>query len=200
MKFIIKCGSGYVARQSNSSPYIVTDKSKALVIESETKANNIMTTLPKLMRQKGMELICEEDSVSSDSSDDKYVNSEYTPVDIDNVKSLICTLSDQFKTMQGNKSWLTEMESKIDKEISDILHYIEFYSFNACEGYKLAKELKELRLKRRDIKNQLEAISIISNHTCNMLAEGRTNKALCNIENKSYTPRVLKEMFEERQK
>lgn len=194
MKFIIKCGSGYVGKQSNGATYVVSKQENAWKIDTEQKAVNIMSTLPKLMKQKETEVICLEDE-----EDDKYINDEYTPVNIDNVKSLICDLSDQLKTMQGNKSWLTEMHSKIDREISDILHYIEFYSFNACQGYKLAKELKELRLKRRDIKNQLEAIDIINSHSCSMLADGKTNKALCNIENKSYTPRVLTELFEDKE-
>lgn len=195
MNYIIQCGNGYVGR-SNNIPCVVSDKSRAWVLDTEQKANNVMTSLPKLMRQKGTQLI--ELEVETESSD-CIINNQYTPVNMDNIKELICTLSDQFKTMQGNKDWLIEMESKVDQEISDILHYIEFYSFNACDGYKLAKELKTLRLKRRDIKNQLEAINIINNHTCDMLANGKTNKALCGIENKQYTPRILKEMFEARQ-
>jgi hypothetical protein len=190
MGYIIECGEGYVARSQNQSPYITTDRVKALVIDTETKANNIMSTLPKLMRSKGVQLI----SVNTG----EVINNEYVPVDMENVKSLICNLSDQFKTMKGNKEWLADMHSKVDQEISDILHYIEFFSFNACEGYKLAKRLKELRLRRRDIKNQLEAIEIVNQHTCNMLTDGKTNKALCNIESKQYTPRVLKELFEDR--
>lgn len=190
MGYIIQCGEGYVTRAKNNSPCVTTNRTKAWVIETEDKANNIMTTLPKLMRSKGVQLIYEEG--------DELINNQYVPVDMENIKELICNLSDQFKTMKGNKEWLIDKESKVDQEISDILHYIEFFPFNACEGYKLAKGLKELRLKRRDIKNQLEAINIISQHTCNMLTDGKTNKALCNIENKQYTPRILKELFEDR--
>ena len=191
MGFIIKCGDNFVVRQPNNAFYINTDKEKALIFETEQKANNVMRTLPKLMREKGTQLIEIENK--------ETINNQYIPVDLENVKTLICGLSDQFKIMQGNKDWLIEMESKIDQEISDILHYIEFYPFSACDGYKLAKELKTLRLKRRDVKNQLEAINIINCHTCNMLADGRTNKALCGIESKKYAPRVLTEMFASRE-
>lgn len=191
MSYIIQCGDGYVGKQNNNAPYVVSDKTKAWIINNEEKANNIMLTLPKLMREKGTSLIFEEDLVT----DKTIVNNKYIPVDMDSIKESICNLSNQFKVMKGNKDWLLEMESRVDKEISDILHYIEFYSFNACEGYKLTKELKELRLKRRDIKNQLQAINIISSHTCNMLTDGKTNKALCDIENKQYTPRILTELF-----
>lgn len=203
MSYLIQCGNGYVARAKNNVPYITTNKDMAIHCESEQKAVNIMTTLPKLMRDKGIQIMAEKDNleteVETEVEESTFINSKYTPVDMDNIKSLICDLSNQFQVMKGNKDWLLEMESKVDQEISDILHYIEFYQFNACDGYKLAKELKALRLKRRDIKNQIQAIDIIGRHTCNMLADGKTNKALCDIENKTYTPRVLKEMFEEKQ-
>ena len=192
MSYIIQCGDGYIARNKNNSFYVAANETEAFKIADEQKAINIMTRLPKAVRTNNEQLIEIVDLAST-------VNNQYVPIDMSHVKELICNLSDQFKAMKGNKEWLLEMESNVDKEISDILHYIEFYSFNACDGYKLAKELKNLRLKRRDIKNQLEVINIISNHTCNMLADGKTNKALCNIENKQYTPRVLTEIFEARQ-
>ncbi|MEY8356817.1 hypothetical protein AALB39_26185 [Lachnospiraceae bacterium 54-53] len=43
----------------------------------------------------------------------------------------------------------------------DLLHKIESSSFNAAQGYKLAKELKELREKRREVKNDFAIIEMI---------------------------------------
>lgn len=188
MSYIIQCDDGYVA-QKKGKYCITSNKDEAFVIVEEQAAKNILkSSLPKEIRENNPIIISNGD----------VINNEYTPIDMDNVKTLICSLSDQFKAMKGNKEWLLEMESKIDREISDILHYIEFYPFNACDGYKLAKDLRDLRLKRRDVKNQLEAIQIISSHSCNMLADGRTNKALCEIENKEYKPRILTELFAEK--
>ena len=69
MKFIIKCGSGYVGKQSNGSTYVVSKQENAWKIDTEQKAVNIMSTLPKLMKQKETEVICLEDE-----EDDKYIN------------------------------------------------------------------------------------------------------------------------------
>lgn len=163
MKYIIQCGNGYIGNAVDGSPVITNNKSIMRVFDTEQKAINVMTTLPKLLKEKGVAVL-EHQSESV----------QYVPIDMENVKELIHSLSEQFTAMKSNKEWLLDMESKIDQEISDILHYIEFYPFNACDGYKLAKELKALRLKRRDIKNQLQAINIISTHSCNMIALGTT--------------------------
>jgi len=47
--------------------------------------------------------------------------------------------------------------SKIDLKISDILHAIEFGTFDSVKGYHLAKMLKDAQKERREIKS-LQAI------------------------------------------
>jgi len=128
----------------------------------------------------------------------RKVNASYVHIDVTDLQTIINDLSNKISTLQGNKEWLLEQESNIDKQISDILHFIEFEKFSASEGFKLCKALKELRLKRRDVKNELEIIGILNSHTCNNIANGHTNKAISGIENKQYTPRVLTELFENR--
>jgi hypothetical protein len=41
---------------------------------------------------------------------------------------------------------------------TDLLHEIENSNFNAYEGYKKAKELQEIRMYRRELKNEIEII------------------------------------------
>lgn len=134
-------------------------------------------------------------NVSNTASSNDKINSSYTEVDIDDLKKSINDLSEKLTTLKGNKEWLLDEESNIDKQISDILHYIEFYNFSASDGYKLCKALKELRLRRRDVKNKIELISIINTHTCNNIANGNTNKAIDNLSKKQYVPRVLNDLF-----
>jgi hypothetical protein len=40
----------------------------------------------------------------------------------------------------------------------DLLHEIENSNFNAYEGYKKAKELQEIRMYRRELKNEIEIL------------------------------------------
>ncbi|WP_182200115.1 hypothetical protein [Paraliobacillus salinarum] len=48
--------------------------------------------------------------------------------------------------------------TKINQEIQDLMHVVEFSSFNASDGYRLAKDLKIARKKRRELKNELELL------------------------------------------
>lgn len=43
-----------------------------------------------------------------------------------------------------------------DKKTSDLLHYIENNKLSAFECYRLFKEMKDVRIKRRKIKNGME--------------------------------------------
>ena len=51
------------------------------------------------------------------------------------------------------KDELLSQLSKVDQELSDINHYIEFCNLNAAQGYKAYKMIKERRIKRRSIKH-----------------------------------------------
>lgn len=51
---------------------------------------------------------------------------------------------------------ISEEMSKVDQMEQDLLHMIEFHTFNASEGYSLAKMLQEVRQQRRVIKNRHE--------------------------------------------
>lgn len=133
-------------------------------------------------------------TVNNVGSNDK-INNTYSPIDIACLQGTINDLSDQLTTLKGNKDWLLDMESEVDKEISDIMHFIEFNNFSASDGYKLCKAIKDLRLRRRKIKNELELINIINVHTLNNVALGKTNKAITGLDNKKYAPRVLQDLF-----
>jgi hypothetical protein len=189
MSYIIQCEGSYITKTKNGERSLTTDISRAELYVSKEKANNIINCLPKRFPQKKSCHVTEYNTTD-------IINNEYTEIDMGTFKSTLNDLSEQIKTMKGNNEWLHRQQSIVDQEISDILHYIEFYNFNACQGWKLAKTLKDLRLKRRSIKNQLEVLHIINTHTGGMMGAGRTSLALYNVEHKEYTPRVLKDLFQ----
>lgn len=194
MCYIFVDGDIYLGMSQNS--YLpVKDKLKAKRFPSKQYAENIFkSSVPKILK-KSYDWNIEE---AEELEVNRKVNASYVHIDVTDLQTIINDLSNKISTLQGNKEWLLEQESNIDKQISDILHFIEFEKFSASEGFKLCKALKELRLKRRDVKNELEIIGILNSHTCNNIANGHTNKAISGIENKQYTPRVLTELFENR--
>lgn len=69
---------------------------------------------------------------------------------------LINQLEDINNQIKDTFTKLSEDLSDIDKVEQQVLHEIEFKSFNAVEGYFYAKRLKEIRQKRREIKDTIQ--------------------------------------------
>ena len=59
------------------------------------------------------------------------------------------------------KSELAKLQSEYDLQRQDILHYIEMKKCDAIISAKLMKKLKEVREKRRTIKEELAALTSI---------------------------------------
>lgn len=56
---------------------------------------------------------------------------------------------------------LNEELSEVDLEQQDILHYLENEKCSAVTMVKITKKLKDLREKRRVIKNELTVVSVV---------------------------------------
>ena len=182
---------------SNNNYAPVKDVNAAKKFSTKEQASNVFKScVPKILRRNYNWSLQEFEGMNVDNTE--KINDTYTPVDLAELKTTLNDLASKFSTLKGNKEWLLDQQSGIDKQINDILHFIEFEKFSACEGFKLCRALKELRLKRRKVKNELELINIINCHTCNNMANGSTNKAIASIENKQYAPRILSELFENR--
>jgi DNA repair ATPase RecN len=67
-------------------------------------------------------------------------------------------LLDSFETVRKTIDKIESDHEFCDKELNDLTHALEFISFNASEGYKLAKQMKESRIKRRNAKNLKEEL------------------------------------------
>lgn len=94
------------------------------------------------------------------------------------------------------KDKLVDQLSTVDKEICDILHYIEFCNLNAAQGYKAYKMLKERRIKRRSIKNELQVVDIILGKKISETATDEIEKAISGMDKRKYEPRVMRELFD----
>lgn len=90
---------------------------------------------------------------------------------------------------------LTAELSRCDKEICDIQHAAEFFSLNAAQGYKLYKMLHDVTVERRAIKDEMQRIDIVLDNL-DTQSINSVKKRLKGLDNRSYKPRVLKELFE----
>lgn len=87
---------------------------------------------------------------------------------------------------------LKQQHSEIEALQQDLLHEIENTNFNACEGYMLAKRIKDVRATRREIKNEVLTMGSLVNGfvNSNMEALKTTTKR---IESKDLVLNRLKE-------
>lgn len=96
----------------------------------------------------------------------------------------------------ARKEELLQQLSDIDKQLCDIYHYIEFSSLNACQGYKAAKMIKDKRIVRRRIKNELQVLGIILNSNLSDEIEQEVVGRIKGMDSRVYDPRSLAELFE----
>lgn len=95
-------------------------------------------------------------------------------------------------------SWLTaivndsacigDAHANIDKEIVDVYHTIELSTFNACEGYKLAKRLQDTLKRRRVIKDSEAMLPLLADTAKNI------KKAAESKNKRTYTYRVVTDL------
>ena len=113
-------------------------------------------------------IICIEDDEERDNLIDSLLEVDYedeSPVkDNIDLESNIAirnalNLAEEMKSMISHipyaKQTLKTELSVLDKAQEDILSKIESDKFNVVDGYQLIKQLKEIRIKRRTVKNNL---------------------------------------------
>ena len=112
----------------------------------------------------------------------------------------------QLNSLDNYTSSLTNELSMLDEKISDLLHLIENNKMKASACCKIIKEIKEIRTKRRKVKQDLE-ISRIYNEQKNKLITkenrmfliqelAKKEKSLnTEYKNRQYTEEELKEML-----
>ncbi len=100
------------------------------------------------------------------------------------------------REVKSRRVYLNSELSKVDKEISDLEHYIELYSLNICQFYKVYEMMKDCLIRRREVKNEIYTLNRISVMNVGYVANGKGRNCLNNVKDKQYHPRVLNELFE----
>lgn len=138
---------------------------------------------PELIKQITQEKVNENTETPSNSENIQYW--------IDKVSDLNGLASEALH----RKDNLLSQLSKIDQELSDINHYIEFVNLNAAQGYKAYRMIKDRRIIRRSIKNELDVLNIILGKKISETATDEIQKAISGMDKRTYEPRVLNELF-----
>ena len=108
--------------------------------------------------------------------------------------------------IEKDYNWALEEESKADGESQDRLHQLELLSLSYHDQAKIARQLKECRIRRRMMKDTIQVytpiVEFIESDKGKMLIGqlqqilGKVRKEERRLEERTYTPRVLsKEEF-----
>lgn len=211
VEYLLTDGHGsYIRHDTFSGKYVaVRNEVLAERWEQRSKAQNILKNgLAKQLRKKYH--IQEIDDVQKES---EKIQKETIKSDlhIDKVKEIIgedCNYSRLEKWKEGLnsikdfaldaeecKEELFKSMSDIDKEITDIQHYIEFNNMNVYQGWLAYKMLQNRLKKRRKIKNELQVLTQLGNCKIDSFMLTDVIKAIENMNNRIYTPRILTELF-----
>lgn len=112
----------------------------------------------------------------------------------------LCYMSDHMTAYQNN---LNQMLSDVDKEICDIMHYLEFSDLSDSEMLKASRMLQERRRKRREIKDEMDKTALMRSTFLDGAFGIKVQQSLEVMEKmkeRQYTPRKLSELFDQQQR
>ena len=199
-QYVITDGTRWIVRDRHGK-YVPTSCEALADVYSNKQANSIFQNqLSKALKScfhvektdKPPELIKQITQEKVNENTETPSNSENIQYWIDKVSDLNGLASEALH----RKDDLLSQLSKVDQELSDIDHYIEFVNLNAAQGYKAYKMIKDRRIIRRSIKNELDILNIILGKKISETAKDEIQKAVSGMDNRKYEPRVLNELFD----
>lgn len=164
-QFVITDGNRFIYRMRNGKYVPTSSEAMADIFTKKTADRIFENCLSKPLRaQFRVERYDKPpEGVQQVTKQDLEENTEKVLI-AENIQRWINKLSDLnglAKDANDRKKILEKELSTVDMEIQDCLHYIEFMKLNAAQGYKAYKLLKERRMRRRSIKNELQVLEII---------------------------------------
>ena len=175
-RFMITDGHGLYLRRDVSGNYVpVRNKALGDVWEQRGKVSNVLSNCISKNLRNRYRIIEIEDAIIPKSEeitnrinmvikskDDVAKRIGNEPIE-DNQLSNLSVNIDNFagfvQNAEQRKEVLVTALSDVDKEISDINHYIEFGQFNAYQGWLAFNMLRGRLKKRRKVKDELQILT-----------------------------------------
>ena len=168
-----------------------TELNEAFQFIDKIKAENALANLPKQTRNLGYFVI-------QISNTDKPVDfDQFTDIELVNYDSALaqigsfCDLHDQ---LVARAPWIDYKLIEVENKIQDVLHAIEFNSYNARDGYKIYKLLHDLRLERRKYKDEIFIRELIDDNI-HGTDWGKFRSRVEDVKSRKYHVREMEELF-----
>ena len=177
--YIITNGTNY--SQDSNCKTLTTDDHKAFIWKTKESAEKVLT-LAESRKTFPVENFYIKELTSNVAPINEYAF---------NIITELITLGQSYYELEDVFSQLTQKLSTIDRKISDVEHFIETTDQNACNGYKLYRKLKDLRVERRNIKRLIELKDIFKTIKIEHTMVGDVNNKVEGFTKKMFTPREI---------
>lgn len=198
-QYVITDGVRYIYRNYQNKFVAAPGEAMADTFTLQQASGILSNSLPKQLRQGFRIQECIISDNHTGETKDKANDQDNTAANLDNIKIWVNKIADFHGLVQEarlRRIDLLNQLSTVDKELEDCFHYIEFKSFNASQGYKACKMVKERRLRRRSIKNELDVLTAFLARNYGKTAASDIQDVVEKISQRTYKPRVLNELFE----
>lgn len=199
-QYVITDGSRWIMK-NHAGKYVPTSCEALADIYNNKQADSILkNSLSKALKSCfHLQKIDKPPELVKQITQEKVNENTETPSNSENIQYWVDKVSDlnglASEALHRKDNLLSQL-SKIDQELSDINHYIEFVNLNAAQGYKAYKMIKDRRIIRRSIKNELDVLNIILGKKISETATDEIQKAISGMDKRTYEPRVLSELFD----
>lgn len=199
-EYIITDGSRFIFRNHSGKYVPVQSEAMADVFNKKQAERIFSNSLPKALRttfyvekyDKPSESIKQVTEKELENNTEKVMISESIQRWLDRVSDL----NGLAKEAKSRKEELLKQLHKLEDELLDVEHYIEFSNLNAAQGYKASKDIKECRMKRRSIKNELLVLDIILEQRVDEMVSEEIYKRIQALDRRTYKPRIRKDLFD----
>lgn len=169
-----------------------TELSESFQFNDKIKAENALSNLPKQMRNLGY-FVQQVDAPSKPLEIDGFDKSEL--VNYDSALAQIGSFCDLHDQLVARATWVEYKLQEVEDKIQDVLHAIEFNSYNARDGYKIYKLLHDLRLERRKYKDEQIIADVMKSGFAGSNWE-LVRTRVEDLKDRQYHVREMEELFE----
>lgn len=121
-----------------------------------------------------------------------YTINRNLPHNLEYFINLVKDMADCLEVISGSIEENKNIVKEKDKATLDIIHFMEFVDLNASDGFKTYKKLQEVRQERRDSKDIIALVSILSDFGITSEKLTSLSQALTdNFYERAYTPREV---------
>lgn len=199
-QYIITDGLRFIY-QNHSGKYVPTSSEAMADVFTKKQAERIYNcSLPKALRSvfyvekydHPTENVKQVSQCDLAKNTEKVMSTDNIQIWLNKIKNMNGLVEEAKKRKEILEKQLHDLED----EKLDIEHYIEFQNLNAAQGYKASKELKNCRIKRRSVKNELTVIDFILEKKIKEIISDEIYRKVEELDRRTYSPRVRMDLFD----